>query len=171
MSLGQVSYSALHNLDICTSLSIEIILFKTASQRAFSWSSSSQPPLPLCSSYSLGDLLLFEALSWSWFPSAFPIFLLLTTSSSFFFWFFFFPDPLTLLSPFLDCLVYFVAVITISIWTTSTWALCGRSPTCDSTIRAEGQSCCSQKQQICGLWNSTTLSLTLLSTWQRMDLE
>ena len=80
---GSGQLFSMHNLDICTSLSIEIILFKTASQTVFSWSSSSQPPLPLCGSYSLGDLFLFEALSWSWFPLASPIFVLLTTSLSF----------------------------------------------------------------------------------------
>ena len=62
-----------------------------------------------------------------------------------FFWFFFFPDPLTLPSPCLGCLMHFVSVTTISIWTTSTWAMCRRSPMCDSIIRAEGQSCCSQR--------------------------
>lgn len=81
---GSGQLFSMPNLDICSSLSIEIILFKTTSQRAFSLSSSSQPPLPLCSSYGLGDLVLFEALSLSRFPLAFPIFWLPTTFLSFF---------------------------------------------------------------------------------------
>lgn len=124
-------------------------------------------PLPFWSS-----LLIMVSISLSYFltPNYFFIFFSDFSSSLI---------PLTLPSPFLGCLIHFVSVITISIWTISTSAMCRRSPMCDSIIQAEGQSCCSQRQQVCEVYRGSKYGFRtkppwawiLLSTWQLMDLE
>lgn len=171
MSLGQVSYSACITWTYALLFPLKSFFSRLPAKRCFLGLKSSQPPLPVCGSYSLGDLFLFEALSWSWFPLASPIFVLLTTSLSFSLVFLL---PWSLDSPFslsgLSCLLcgcsYHLDMNNFP------HQLCvGGSPCVIAPFRLRVSHAALIGSKYVGFRTKPPWAWATLSTWQLMDLE